>query len=64
MSDQRPAIVFDIDGTLTDTNYLHAIAWRRANATAELEANGFRLTLPEVLALARRQDRRLRAAAD
>jgi hypothetical protein len=41
----------------------YAIAWRRANATAELEANGFRLTLPEVLALARRQDGRLQAAA-
>ena len=24
------AVLFDIDGTLTDTNYLHAIAWRRA----------------------------------
>lgn len=30
MSDRRPAILFDVDGTLTDTNYLHAIAWRRA----------------------------------
>ena len=27
----RPlAVLFDIDGTLTDTNYLHTIAWRRA----------------------------------
>jgi HAD superfamily hydrolase (TIGR01549 family) len=24
------AVLFDIDGTLTDTNYLHAVAWRRA----------------------------------
>lgn len=24
------AVLFDIDGTLTDTNYLHALAWRRA----------------------------------
>jgi HAD superfamily hydrolase (TIGR01509 family) len=24
------AILFDIDGTLLDTNYLHALAWRRA----------------------------------
>ena len=23
------AVVFDIDGTLADTNYLHALAWRR-----------------------------------
>jgi HAD superfamily hydrolase (TIGR01509 family) len=25
-----PVVLFDVDGTLTDTNYLHAIAWRRA----------------------------------
>jgi HAD superfamily hydrolase (TIGR01509 family) len=25
-----PVILFDIDGTLTDTNYLHTLAWRRA----------------------------------
>jgi HAD superfamily hydrolase (TIGR01509 family) len=24
------AVLFDIDGTLLDTNYLHALAWRRA----------------------------------
>lgn len=23
-------VLFDVDGTLTDTNYLHALAWRRA----------------------------------
>lgn len=26
----RPGVVFDIDGTLVDTNYLHTLAWRRA----------------------------------
>lgn len=26
----RPVVLFDIDGTLTDTNYLHVLAWRRA----------------------------------
>jgi HAD superfamily hydrolase (TIGR01509 family) len=26
----RPAVLFDVDGTLVDTNYLHALAWRRA----------------------------------
>jgi HAD superfamily hydrolase (TIGR01509 family) len=26
----RPGVVFDIDGTLVDTNYLHIDAWRRA----------------------------------
>jgi HAD superfamily hydrolase (TIGR01509 family) len=25
-----PVVLFDIDGTLTDTNYLHTLAWRRA----------------------------------
>jgi hypothetical protein len=43
----------------------YAIAWRRGNATAEVEANGFakRLTLDDAVALARKQDARLRAAA-
>jgi HAD superfamily hydrolase (TIGR01509 family) len=27
---RRTAVLFDIDGTLTDTNYLHVLAWRRA----------------------------------
>jgi HAD superfamily hydrolase (TIGR01509 family) len=26
----RPTIIFDIDGTLVDTNYLHTMAWRQA----------------------------------
>ncbi len=25
-----PVILFDVDSTLTDTNYLHTVAWRRA----------------------------------
>jgi len=28
--DQRPAVLFDIDGTLVDSNYLHVHAWQRA----------------------------------
>ena len=24
-----PVVLFDVDGTLTDTNYLHTLAWRR-----------------------------------
>jgi HAD superfamily hydrolase (TIGR01509 family) len=27
---RRPGVLFDIDGTLVDTNYLHALAWSRA----------------------------------
>lgn len=30
MTSSRPAILFDIDGTLLDTNYFHAVAWWRA----------------------------------
>ena len=30
MPEDRPAIIFDVDGTLVDTNYLHAVAWWRA----------------------------------
>ena len=26
----RPGVLFDVDGTLFDTNYLHALAWSRA----------------------------------
>lgn len=34
----RPrAVLFDIDGTLTDTNYLHVAAWRRAFVDAGLD---------------------------
>jgi HAD superfamily hydrolase (TIGR01509 family) len=30
MSDLRPGVLFDVDGTLLDTNYLHVLAWWRA----------------------------------
>ena len=26
----RPGVLFDVDGTLCDTNYLHTFAWSRA----------------------------------
>jgi HAD superfamily hydrolase (TIGR01509 family) len=26
----RPAVLFDVDGTLVDSNYLHALSWSRA----------------------------------
>lgn len=29
-ADQRPGVLFDVDGTLLDTNYLHVLAWWRA----------------------------------
>jgi HAD superfamily hydrolase (TIGR01509 family) len=30
----RPGVLFDVDGTLFDTNYLHTLAWSRAFADA------------------------------
>ena len=27
---RSPGVLFDVDGTLVDTNYLHTIAWARA----------------------------------
>jgi HAD superfamily hydrolase (TIGR01509 family) len=30
MSDLRPGVLFDVDGTLLDTNYLHVLAWWQA----------------------------------
>jgi len=30
MTDLRPGVVFDVDGTLLDTNYLHVLAWWQA----------------------------------
>ena len=31
---RRPGVLFDMDGTLVDTNYLHTVAWSRAFADA------------------------------
>ena len=30
MSDPRPSVIVDVDGTLVDTNYFHTVAWWRA----------------------------------
>lgn len=32
-----PGVIFDVDGTLLDNNYLHVIAWLRAFRTAGIE---------------------------
>lgn len=37
------AVLFDIDGTLTDTNYLHTLAWRRAFLDAGLDVPSSRI---------------------
>lgn len=38
-SPSTPTVLFDIDGTLTDTNYLHVLAWRRAFLDADLDVS-------------------------
>ena len=34
MTDQVRAVLFDVDGTLVDSNYLHAVTWWEAFAQA------------------------------
>ena len=34
LSDQSLTIIVDIDGTLVDSNYHHAIAWSRARGAS------------------------------
>src|SRR5437763_760969 len=55
----RPGVLFDVDGTLVDTNYLHTLAWARAfddavewapmNAIHRLVGMGSDRLVPEVL---------------
>ena len=60
MSSQlRPGVLFDVDGTLIDTNYLHTLAWSRAlrdagewapmNAIHRLVGMGADQLLPELI---------------
>jgi phosphoglycolate phosphatase-like HAD superfamily hydrolase len=37
------AVLFDIDGTLVDSNYLHTHAWQRAFAAAEITVPAWRI---------------------
>ncbi|MDT5211481.1 MAG: hypothetical protein QOF67_3896 [Mycobacterium sp.] len=37
------AVLFDVDGTLVDSNYLHVNAWYRAFAEAEVEVEAWRI---------------------
>jgi len=38
-----PAVLFDIDGTLVDSNYLHVHAWQRAFTEAGLQVESWRI---------------------
>jgi HAD superfamily hydrolase (TIGR01509 family) len=59
MTDLRAGVLFDVDGTLVDTNYLHALAWSRAfrdagewapmNAIHRLVGMGGDQLVPELL---------------
>jgi HAD superfamily hydrolase (TIGR01509 family) len=39
----RPAVLFDVDGTLVDSNYLHVHAWYRAFIEAEVGVEAWRI---------------------
>jgi HAD superfamily hydrolase (TIGR01509 family) len=57
--DLRPGVLFDVDGTLIDTNYLHTLSWARAfddvgewapmNAIHRLVGMGGDQLIPELL---------------
>src|ERR1700761_4372634 len=38
-----PAVLFDVDGTLVDSNYLHVSAWQRAFAKREVPVDAWRI---------------------
>ena len=38
-----PAVLFDVDGTLVDSNYLHVYAWQRAFAEADVPVEAWRI---------------------
>ena len=38
-----PAVLFDIDGTLVDSNYLHVHAWQRAFAEVDVDVEAWRI---------------------
>ena len=39
----QSAVLFDVDGTLVDSNYLHVHAWRRAFAELAIEVESWRI---------------------
>jgi HAD superfamily hydrolase (TIGR01509 family) len=40
---RAPAVLFDVDGTLVDSNYLHVYAWQRAFAEQDLSVEAWRI---------------------
>ncbi|BBX17697.1 HAD family hydrolase [Mycolicibacterium duvalii] len=43
MTTKRPAVLFDVDGTLVDSNYLHVGAWLRAFHDEGIPVAGWRI---------------------
>ncbi|MBJ8345706.1 HAD family hydrolase [Antrihabitans sp. YC2-6] len=43
MSNQNDAVLFDIDGTLVDSNYLHTVTWSRAFAEVGHAVDSWRI---------------------
>ena len=62
LGDEAYAVTFE-QGRAPNVIHHYAIAWRDGAVTASVNANGFRLTGPQALALARAQEDRIRSAA-
>ena len=62
LGDEAYAVTYR-QGRAPNVIHHYAIAWRRGAVTASMTANGYRLTWPQSLELARAQDSRIRSAA-
>jgi hypothetical protein len=60
LGDEARAVTYS-QGLKPNVIHHYAIAWRHGPVTASVTANGFRLTWPQALALARAQEARIRA---
>ena len=63
LGDEAYAVTFE-QGLAPNVIHHYAIAWRDGAVTASVSANGYRLTWPQALALARAQADRIRSAAE
>jgi hypothetical protein len=63
LGDEAYAVRFS-QGLAPNAIHHYAIAWREGAVTASVTANGFRLTWPQALALARAQQDRISSAAE
>jgi hypothetical protein len=61
LGDESQAVTYR-QGLGANTVSYYVIAWRDGAVTASVNLNGFKLTWPEALALARKQENRIRAA--